>query len=69
MKISMWNATIELSYKDDFVAFSKQLVDKISVRNSDMIFAGAKPVSIDIVGHDIDATNKLAAQVKEIMKS
>ena len=40
MKINMWNASIELSYKDDFVAFSKQLVDEISVRNSDMVFAG-----------------------------
>ncbi|HAF29292.1 MAG TPA: peptidase M28 [Bacteroidales bacterium] len=40
MKINMWNASIELNYKDDFVAFSKHLVDEISVRNSDMIFAG-----------------------------
>ncbi|PLX22787.1 MAG: peptidase M28 [Marinilabiliales bacterium] len=40
MKISMYNASIEISYKDDFVAFSKQLKDEISVRNSDMIFAG-----------------------------
>ncbi len=40
MKISFWNATIELNYKDDFVAFSKHLVDEISVRYSDMVFAG-----------------------------
>lgn len=40
MKINMWNASIELNYKDDFVAFSKQLVDEVSVRNSDMVFAG-----------------------------
>lgn len=40
MKIKMYNASIEINYKDDFVAFSKQLKDEISVRNSDMIFAG-----------------------------
>lgn len=40
MKINMWNASIELNYKDDFVAFSKHLVDEISVNNTDMIFAG-----------------------------
>lgn len=40
MKINMWNASIELIYKDDFVAFSKHLADEISVKNSDMVFAG-----------------------------
>ena len=40
MKINMWNASIELNYKDDFVAFSKQLTDEIKIRNSEMIFAG-----------------------------
>ena len=40
MKVKMYNASIEINYKDDFVAFSKQLKDEISVRNSDMIFAG-----------------------------
>lgn len=40
MKINMWNASIELNYKDDFVAFSKHLTDEISVRKSDMVFAG-----------------------------
>jgi Zn-dependent M28 family amino/carboxypeptidase len=40
MKINMWNASIELNHKDDFVAFSKQLVDEIKIRNSEMIFAG-----------------------------
>lgn len=40
MKIKMWNASIELKYKDDFVAFSKQLIDEINVKNSRMVFAG-----------------------------
>jgi len=40
MKINMWNASIELSYKDDFVAFSKQIKDEIKIRNSEMIFVG-----------------------------
>jgi Zn-dependent M28 family amino/carboxypeptidase len=40
MKVNMWNASIELKYKDDFVVFSKQLVDDIKVRNSRMVFAG-----------------------------
>jgi Zn-dependent M28 family amino/carboxypeptidase len=40
MKVNMWNASIELKYKDDFVVFSKQLVDEIKVRNSRMVFAG-----------------------------
>lgn len=40
MKIKMWNASIELKFKDDFVAFSKQLVDEIKVNDSRMIFAG-----------------------------
>lgn len=57
MKISMWNATIELSYKDDFVAFSKQLVDKISVRNSDMIFAGYGIVAPEYNWNDYGGIN------------
>lgn len=40
MKINMWNASIELKFKDDFVAFSKQLVEEIKVMNSQMVFAG-----------------------------
>jgi len=40
MKVSMWNASIDLKYKDDFVVFSKQLVNEIKVRNSKMVFAG-----------------------------
>jgi Zn-dependent M28 family amino/carboxypeptidase len=40
LKVNMWNASIELKYKDDFVVFSKQLVDEIKVRNSRMVFAG-----------------------------
>jgi len=57
MKISMWNATIELSYKDDFVAFSKHLVDKISVRNSDMIFAGYGIVAPEYNWNDYEGIN------------
>ncbi len=40
MKINFWNASIELKYKDDFVAFSRQLVDDIKIRYSQMVFAG-----------------------------
>ncbi|MCD4833649.1 MAG: M28 family peptidase [Bacteroidales bacterium] len=57
MKISMWNATIELNYKDDFVAFSKHLVDKISVRNSDMIFAGYGIVAPEYNWNDYEGIN------------
>ena len=57
MKISMWNATIELSYKDDFVAFSKHLVDKISVRNSDMVFAGYGIVAPEYNWNDYEGIN------------
>lgn len=57
MKISMWNATIELNYKNDFVAFSKHLVDKISVRNSDMIFAGYGIVAPEYNWNDYEGIN------------
>ncbi len=57
MKISMWNATIELNYKDDFVAFSKHLVDEISVRNSDMIFAGYGIVAPEYNWNDYEGIN------------
>lgn len=57
MKISMWNATIELNYKDDFVAFSKHLVDKISVRNSDMVFAGYGIVAPEYNWNDYEGIN------------
>ncbi|MDX9695221.1 MAG: M28 family metallopeptidase [Bacteroidales bacterium] len=40
MIISTKNKKIELNYKTDFVAFSKQLVDEISLVNSEIVFAG-----------------------------
>ncbi len=57
MKVKMWNASIELSYKDDFVAFSKQLVDEISVRNSDMVFAGYGIVAPEYNWNDYEGIN------------
>jgi HAE1 family hydrophobic/amphiphilic exporter-1 len=35
---------------------------------SDILFAGAKPISIEIIGHDIDKTNELAARIKAIVE-
>jgi len=40
MKIKFWNSAVELKYKDDFVAFSKQLVDEINIKNAPLVFAG-----------------------------
>jgi len=40
MIITIKNKTVELNYKTDFVAFSKQLVDEIKLEKSEIIFAG-----------------------------
>lgn len=40
MIINLNKNTLELSYKTDFVAFSKQLVNEISLENSEIVFAG-----------------------------
>lgn len=40
MIISAKNKKIELNYKTDFVAFSKQLVDETNLVNSEIVFAG-----------------------------
>ncbi len=61
MKVKMYNASIEINYKDDFVAFSKHLKDEISVRNSDMIFAGYGIVAPEYNWNDyagVDAKGK-----------
>ncbi|MFC2151858.1 M28 family metallopeptidase [Bacteroidota bacterium] len=57
MKVTMWNASIELSYKDDFVAFSKHLVDDVSVRYSDMVFAGYGIVAPEYNWNDYEGIN------------
>ena len=57
MKINLWNASIELSYKDDFVAFSKQLTDEIKIRNSEMIFAGYGIVAPEYNWNDYEGLN------------
>ncbi|NOQ24782.1 MAG: M28 family peptidase [Bacteroidales bacterium] len=57
LKVNMWNVSIELSYKDDFVTFSKHLVDKISVRNSDMVFAGYGIVAPEYNWNDYEGIN------------
>jgi len=57
MKVKMWNAAIELSYKDDFLAFSRHLVDEISVRNSDMVFAGYGIVAPEYSWNDYEGIN------------
>lgn len=62
MKINLWNASIELKYKDDFVAFSKQLVDEINIRNSSMVFAGYGIVAPEYNWNDyadINVKNKI----------
>ena len=62
MKIRLWNASIELKYKDDFVAFSKQLVDEINIRNTSMVFAGYGIVAPEYNWNDykgIDVKNKI----------
>ena len=62
MKIKLWNASIELKYKDDFVAFSKQLKDEIKVSNSSMVFAGYGIVAPEYGWNDyegIDVKNKI----------
>lgn len=40
MIITTKNNQIKLNYKTDFVAFSKQLVDEITLENSEIVFAG-----------------------------
>lgn len=57
LKVNMWNVSIELSYKDDFVTFSKHLKDKISVRNSDMVFAGYGIVAPEYNWNDYEGIN------------
>lgn len=57
MKINMWNASIELKYKDDFVAFSKQLVDEIKINNSRMVFAGYGIVAPEYNWNDYESLN------------
>ena len=57
MKINMWNASIELKYKDDFVAFSKHLVDEIKINNSRMIFAGYGIVAPEYNWNDYEGLN------------
>ena len=57
LKVNMWNVSIELSYEDDFITFSKHLVDKISVRNSDMVFAGYGIVAPEYNWNDYEGIN------------
>lgn len=57
LKVNMWNVSIELSYKDDFVTFSQHLVDEISVRNSDMVFAGYGIVAPEYNWNDYEGIN------------
>ena len=57
MKINLWNAAIELKYKDDFVAFSKQLVDEIKINNSRMVFAGYGIVAPEYNWNDYEGLN------------
>jgi Zn-dependent M28 family amino/carboxypeptidase len=57
LKVTMWNVSIELSYKDDFVTFSKHLADKISLRNSDMVFAGYGIVAPEYNWNDYKGIN------------
>jgi len=40
MNIKTSKGQLKLNYKDDYVAFSKQLVDKISIENAELVFAG-----------------------------
>lgn len=57
LKVNMWNVSIELSYEDDFITFSKHLVDKISIRNSDMVFAGYGIVAPEYNWNDYEGIN------------
>lgn len=57
MKIKLRNAIIELKYKDDFVAFSKQLVDEIKIKNSSLIFAGYGIVAPEYNWNDYKGIN------------
>lgn len=57
MKINLRNAAIELKYKDDFVAFSKHLVDEIKIKNSSLIFAGYGIVAPEYNWNDYEGIN------------
>jgi len=61
MKFNIRYSSLELNYKDDFVAFSKQLVDEINLKNSDIVFAGYGIVAPEYNWNDyegIDVKNK-----------
>ncbi|MGM0496900.1 MAG: peptidase M28, partial [Bacteroidota bacterium] len=40
MKFQTGNGNVELDYKDDFVAFSRRLTDKIELNESELVFGG-----------------------------
>jgi len=53
-EIKSWPSVVKLSVD------TGALIDRV-------LLGGAKPISVEILGHDIDETNKLAAQIKEIV--
>lgn len=62
MKFNLRNASLELNYKDDFVAFSRQLVDEINIKNSEVVFAGYGIVAPEYNWNDyegMDVKNKI----------
>ena len=57
MKINLRHASLELNYKDDYVAFSKQLVDEINFSNSEIVFAGYGIVAPEYDWNDYEGIN------------
>ncbi|MEE4196563.1 MAG: M28 family metallopeptidase [Bacteroidales bacterium] len=61
MKINFRHTWLELSYKNDFVAFSRQLVDEININHSELVFAGYGIVAPEYQWNDyegLDVKNK-----------
>lgn len=64
MNIGAMGTTISLNYKDDFVALTRQVVDKIEVDNSEIVFAGFGVVAPEYNWNDYDG---LDVQDKVVM--
>lgn len=62
MEIHSGYKKINLKYKDEFVAFSHQLIDEININNADLVFAGYGIVAPEYNWNDyesIDVKNKV----------
>ena len=70
MKINFRHTWLELSYKNDFVAFSRQLVDEININHSELVFAGYGIVAPEYQWNDyegLDVKNKTILAMGQII--